>query len=416
MSQHYDICIQGSGIVGRTLALLLARERLRVALVSPPAPNAAKEDVRAYALNAASKQLLTSLLAWPDAAHATPVLGMQVQGDAKGASQGVVNFSAAEQGVAALAWIVDVPALETQLAQAVKFQPLIEVIESMPANHSDTVSAHSLIKNPAIRADLTVICEGKNSVTRNQLAVEFDVTPYQQHAIAARLTGSLPHGGIARQWFKGGETQGEILAFLPLSDGLNTADRANSAADGNSVALVWSVSPERAKALMALDAADFAAEVGLASGNALGDMQLYSERATWPLQLARANHWVGVDAVVGSWALAGDAAHTVHPLSGQGLNLGLADVAELAKVLGGKEYWRPVGDMKLLRRYERARKLDVLTLGTVTDGLQQLFARGGEAGNTTWQAPWQLLRNVGMQGFERSGGLKHWVTKRAMGL
>ena len=412
MSQHYDICIQGSGIVGRTLALLLARERLRVALVSTPAPNAAKEDVRAYALNAASRQLLTSLRAWPDAAHATPVLGMQVQGDAKGASQGEVNFSAAEQGVAALAWIVDVPALETHLAQAVKFQPLIEVIESTPATSSDTVSTHSQNVKAGIRADLTVICEGKNSVTRQQLAVEFDVTPYQQHAIAARLTGSLPHGGIARQWFKGGETQGEILAFLPLSDGLNAADGANSAADGNSVALVWSVSPERAKALMALDAADFAAEVGLASGNALVDMQLYSERATWPLQLARANHWVGVDAALGNWALAGDAAHTVHPLSGQGLNLGLADVAELAKVLGGKEYWRPVGDMKLLRRYERARKLDVLTLGTVTDGLQQLFARGGGAEKT----PWQLLRNVGMQGFERSGGLKHWVTKRAMGL
>ena len=423
MSQHYDICIQGSGIVGRTLALLLARERLRVALVSAPPPVSAKEDVRAYALNAASRQLLESLRAWPDAAHATPVVGMQVQGDAKGASQGVVNFSAADQGVAALAWIVDVLALEAQLAQAVKFQPLIEVIEatsaSVDSSPSDTVSTHSQIVGLGIRADLTVICEGKNSVSRNQLAVEFDVTPYHQRAIAARLTADVPHGGIARQWFTGAESQGEILAFLPLSDGMeapfaaNTAiNSANSEPSGNSVALVWSVSAERAKSLMDLSADDFAAAVALASGLALGEMQLYSERATWPLQLARANHWVGVDAALGSWALAGDAAHTVHPLSGQGLNLGLADVAELAKVLGGKDYWRPVGDMKLLRRYERARKLDVLALSTVTDGLQQLFARGSEAEKT----PWQLLRNLGMQGFERSGGLKHWVTKRAMGL
>ena len=423
MSQHYDICIQGSGIVGRTLALLLARERLRVALVSAPPPVSAKEDVRAYALNAASKQLLASLRAWPDAAHATPVLGMQVQGDAKGATQGVVNFSAADQGVAALAWIVDVPELEAQLAQAVKFQPLIEVIETTSASASsrpsDTVSTHSHIKNRGIRADiradLTVICEGKNSVTRHQLAVEFDVTPYHQHAIAARLTGDLPHGGIARQWFTGAESQGEILAFLPLSDGIeatSAANSANSEPSGNSVALVWSVSSERAKYLMALSAEDFADAVAHASGLALGEMRLYSARATWPLQLARANHWVGVDAVMGPWALAGDAAHTVHPLSGQGLNLGLADVAELAKVLGGKDYWRPVGDMKLLRRYERARKLDVLALSTVTDGLQQLFARGSEAEKT----PWQLLRNLGMQGFEHSGGLKHWVTKRAMGL
>jgi 2-polyprenyl-6-methoxyphenol hydroxylase-like FAD-dependent oxidoreductase len=111
---------------------------------------------------------------------------------------------------------------------------------------------------------------------------------------------------------------------------------------------------------------------------------------------------------LGSWALAGDAAHTVHPLSGQGLNLGLADAAGLAKTLGEKEYWRSVGDVKLLRRYERARKLDALALGAVTDGLQQLFARS--------ESPLQALRNWGMQGFERSGGLKHWVTKRAMGL
>jgi 2-polyprenyl-6-methoxyphenol hydroxylase-like FAD-dependent oxidoreductase len=143
----------------------------------------------------------------------------------------------------------------------------------------------------------------------------------------------------------------------------------------------------------------------------MGEMTLYSERAVWPLQLARADKWVGKHAELGSWVLAGDAAHTVHPLSGQGLNLGLADVAELANVLAavkGKEYWRSVGDLKLLRRYERARKLDALALGTVTDGLQQLFARS--------EAPLQALRNWGMQGFERSGGLKQWVTKRAMGL
>jgi ubiquinone biosynthesis UbiH/UbiF/VisC/COQ6 family hydroxylase len=284
---------------------------------------------------------------------------------------------------------------------------LIEEIESAPTSSGGTASTLFLVKNLGIRADLTVICEGKNSATRNQLAVEFDVTPYHQHAIAARLVGSLPHGGVARQWFQ----RGEILAFLPLSDDLNAISGVESAASGNSVALVWSVSPERAKVLMALSAADFAAEVGRASGGAL-DMQLYSERATWPLQLARANHWVGVDADLGSWALAGDAAHTVHPLSGQGLNLGLADVAALADILGGRAYWRSVGDVKLLRRYERTRQLDVLTLGTVTDGLQQLFARGGDTAKT----PLQLLRNWGMHGFEHSGGLKRWVTKRAMGL
>lgn len=374
--------------MARTLALLLAKERFRVALVSAAKPESAG-DIRAYALNAASKNLLESLRVWPDATHATPVLGMQVHGD----TTGRVNFSAAEHRSEALAWIVDVPALEAQLLQAVKYQPLITVVEQVANTHLQD-------SNTAIRRDLTVICEGKNSATRDELGVEFDVTPYHQHAIAARLTGALPHSNQARQWFK----NGEILAFLPLSE-------PNQMHPGNSVALVWSVAEERAKELMALNAEEFAAEVSAHSEHALGNMSLYSERATWPLQLARANKWVGKHAVLGSWVLAGDAAHTVHPLSGQGLNLGLADVAELANVLGcirGKEYWRSVGDLKLLRRYERARKLDALALGTVTDGLQQLFARS--------ESPLQALRNWGMLGFERSGGLKQWVTKRAMGL
>jgi len=388
MSTHYDICIQGSGIVARTLALLLAKERFRVALVGSAKPESAS-DVRAYALNAASKNLLESLRVWPDAAHATPVSGMQVHGD----TTGRVNFSAAEHGSEALAWIVDVPALEAQLLQAVKYQPLITVVEQV-------AGAHLHNANPTIRRDLTVICEGKNSATRDELGVEFDVTPYHQHAIAARLTGTQPHGKQAMQWFN----HGEILAFLPLYE-------PNQPQLGNSVALVWSVAEERAKELMALSPEAFAAEVAAHSEHALGNMTLYSERAVWPLQLARAGKWIGKHPELGSWALAGDAAHTVHPLSGQGLNLGLADVAELANVLSavkGKEYWRSVGDLKLLRRYERARKLDALALGTVTDGLQQLFARS--------ESPLQALRNWGMQGFERSGGLKQWVTKRAMGL
>ena len=378
--------------MARTLALLLAKERFRVGLMSAVKPEYAS-DVRAYALNAASKSLLESLRVWPDAEYATPVLGMQVHGD----TMGRVNFSAAEHGSEALAWIVDVPALQEQLLQAVKYQPLITCVEQVASAHLQSINA-------AIRRDLTVICEGKNSVTRELLGVDFDVKPYHQHAIAARLTGTLLHANQAMQWFKNVGTGNEILAFLPLSE-------PNQHQPGNSVALVWSVSEERAKTLMALSAEEFAKEVAVHSEYALGEMTLYSERTVWPLQLARTDKWIGKHPVWGSWALAGDAAHTVHPLSGQGLNLGLADVAELASVLAavkGGEYWRSVSDLKLLRRYERVRKLDALALGTVTDGLQQLFARS--------ESPLQVLRNWGMQGFERSGGLKHWVTKRAMGL
>lgn len=369
MAQPLDVCIRGAGIVGRTLALLLAGEKLRVGLVALPAA-ASHSDVRAYALNAASRGLLESLRVWPDEQHATPVRHMRIHGDAGGA----VSFDAQAHGVQALAWIVDVPALESRLAEAVRYQPLIEVLEQ---------------PQPAA---LTVICEGKASATRAGFATGYELQPYGQQAIACRLDCEKTHQQTAWQWF----ADGQILAFLPLSG-----------PQGNSVAVVWSVHEGRVAALLALPEAEFTQALESASGGALGRLTLQGPRLAWPLQMARAQHWTGVTEGQ-AWALAGDAAHAVHPLAGQGLNLGLADAAELARVLREREIWRSPGDARLLRRYERARQSDVLALGTASDGLQRLFARG--------EAPWPSLRNWGMKGFERSNALKNWVARRAMGL
>ena len=371
MPQTLDVCIRGSGIVGRTLALLLARERLRVGLVEAPvAPGATPAaDVRAYALNRASRELLESVRGWPaDEAAATPVRHMQVWGD-RGSE---LNFDAGTLGASALTWIVDVPVLEAQLQEAVRYQPQIERL-SAPAP-----------------AKLTVVCEGRASSTRAEFGVEFEVAPYPQHALAARIQCEKPHGQVARQWF----AHGNILAFLPMGG-----------AQGNFVAIVWSVSPEQAARLQQLAPADFCRELEQASGLALGTLKLVSERRTWPLQKAQARQWSG-RAAAGAWVLAGDAAHNVHPLAGQGLNLGLADVAELTRVLHGRDYWRGVDDEKLLRRYERARKAGMLALDAGMDGLQLLFAREGEA--------WSALRNWGLRGVERSGWLKQWLAQRAM--
>jgi 2-polyprenyl-6-methoxyphenol hydroxylase-like FAD-dependent oxidoreductase len=375
MALAQDVCIRGAGIVGRTLALLLARDRLRVGLVRDAAvPAGAASDVRAYAMNASSRDLLERLRAWPDAQHATPVTAMEIHGD----EGGHVQFSAAAQGVPALAWIVDVQALQERLAEALRFQPLVEWLDAPRS------------------AALTVICEGKASSTRAEFGVSFEVLPYPQRAIAARVACEKPHGETARQWF----TDGEILAFLPL--GGATTGAVDATAGGNSVAVVWSVQEHRAPELLAMDAGAFEARLEAASGHALGKLTLASERAAWPLQLAHADRWCGP-----GWVLAGDAAHVVHPLAGQGLNLGLADARELAKVLHEREYWRGVGDLKLLRRYERARKADVLAMGAATDGLQHLFAQPAE--------PWATLRNWGMTGFDRSGLVKDWVARQAMG-
>jgi 2-polyprenyl-6-methoxyphenol hydroxylase-like FAD-dependent oxidoreductase len=381
MSRSFDVCIRGDGVVGHALALLLARERLRVALVVPPeapkSPETARVDVRAYALNIASRQLLESLRAWPEPAFATPVLEMQVWGD----GGGKLDFSASslpkteksDEGNStsgALAWIVDVPELEQQLRQATRYQPHIEIVDEAPP------------------AALTVICEGQKSSSCDELNTQVAIKSYAQKAIAARLTSSQPHGGVARQWFAGGD----ILALLPLGG-----------PQGNSLALVWSVSTERASALQKLSSDAFCTALQIDCGQQVGTLRLTSERAAWPLSLSSAGRWVGP-----GWALAGDAAHTVHPLAGQGLNLGLADAASLTRVLAGREYWRSLGDEKLLRRYERSRKADVAAIGAVTDGLHGLFAQT--------DAPWQALRNWGMSGFSRSGLLKNWVTRQAAGL
>ena len=382
-ASSHDVCIRGAGIVGRTLALLLARERLRVALVAPPTdvalvappadPASGHGDVRAYALSPAARTLLEGLRCWPAERAATPVLAMTVQGDGRGA----VHFSATAQGVPALNWIVDVPALEKLLAEAVNYQSGIDVLAEPQA------------------APLTVVCEGRASRTRAELGVDFDTTRYPQHAIATRLDCERPHGQVARQWFT---ADGDILALLPL-DG----------AQGRQVAVVWSVRSERLAELQALDDAAFAARLHDLSGGALGAVQLIAPRASWPLLLARAARWVG--AVPGrpceSFALAGDAAHAMHPLAGQGLNVGLGDAAELARVLAARETWRPLHDLKLLRRYERARQGDWLRMRLATDGLQQLFARPEPTA--------ALLRNWGMTAFDASGPIKRRIARLAMG-
>ena len=373
MTKFFDVCVRGDGVVGRSVALLLAKERLKVALVTQGAsPRTAdiredvREDIRAFALNSTSKQLLESLRVWPDASFATPVSAMQVWGD----DGGKLEFNAQTSGQDALTWIVDVPELQTQLLQACGYQSAIEAVAE------------------PVSAPLTIICEGQKSSSRSHLTTQWTRKPYAQKAIAARLTSSVPHGGIARQWF----ANGEVLALLPMG-GLQ----------GNSLALVWSVTDEHAALLEQLLPEEFCASLSTASQARAGELQLTSERASWPLALSSAERWTGP-----GWALAGDAAHAVHPLAGQGLNLGLADAACLAGVLASREYWRGLGDEKLLRRYERARKADVAAISAVTDGLQNLFAQTAPG--------WQTARNWGMNGLAASAPLKNWLAQRAAGV
>jgi 2-polyprenyl-6-methoxyphenol hydroxylase-like FAD-dependent oxidoreductase len=369
---HFDVQVQGAGIVGLSLALALARDGLTVALrgAVPVAGEHAAPDVRAYALSAASVALLRRVKVWdalpPHAA--TRVLDMKVQGDT---DTGLLEFSAWQQHVDALAWITDAAVLEHALASAVRFAPHITTVEP----------------GLDVTASLTALCEGKASAARADRGVVFESHPYGHRAIAARLVAARAHQGLARQWFRAPD----VLALLPF----------DAPTPGRSLALVWSVPDARAQALLALDAPAFEAELMLATGGEAGDLVLASARADWPLMRAQAAAWCGP-----GWVLLGDAAHVVHPLAGQGLNLGLADVAALVAVIGARESWRGLGDEKLLRRYARERAAPTWAMTQVTDGLLQLFSREGAAVRE--------LRNRGMNLVNRVTPLKRWLTDRAL--
>lgn len=378
-----DVCVQGAGIVGASLALSLARHGLRVDWVAPPPAPDMRSDVRAYALNAGSVRLLRELKVWEalPAGAATAVHDMRIEGDRAGSALG---FSAWRQGVAELAWIVDAAVLERRLHEAAGY------------------AAHVRRVARPTPAALVAHCEGKHSAARDALGVRFERHPYGHAALAARLVADRPHEGVARQWFR----SPDVLALLPF----------DTPEPGRSWALVWSAPEATTRALAALPPADFVARLQAAvDGTAeaidaassppvtgpVGRLRLHGERAVWPLMLARADRWCGP-----GWVLVGDAAHVVHPLAGQGLNLGLADVAELTRVIAAREPWRSPGDARLLRRYERARRLPTLAMGGLTDGLLHLFATPAPA--------LALLRNAGLSLVDRAGPAKRWLAGRAL--
>ena len=374
MDEH-DVLVRGSGIVGKALALSLARQGLSVALLDDSA-HSKGPDVRAFALNAASVSLLRGLKVWdalPGCA-ATAVHDMHIEGDA---ASGSLDFSAWSQRLPELAWIVDAAVLEQELANAVKFAPHINQV------------------NAEVPAALTALCEGRSSGSRDALGVVFEKNNYGHRAIAARLKCSLGHRHTARQWFR----SPDVLALLPLG-GKSTHSMPEPAGSA-SYALVWSMPEGQAQALLALDATAFNAELMQATDGAAGELSLDSERADWPLMRAQASVWCGP-----GWVLLGDAAHVIHPLAGQGLNLGLSDVAMLTQVLKQRETWRPLSDPKLLRRYARQRAVPTQTMGQLTEGLLQLFAAP--------QPVVRELRNRGMNLVNHLPTLKRWLTSRAL--
>ena len=367
--------ITGRGAVARAAALALAGIGLDV--VADPPGEARADDVRAYALNAGSLTLLERLgvLARLPADATTAVHDMHVQGDREGAA---IAFSAWQQNVDRLAAIVDAAALDAAFDAAVAAAPRIVLRDAESSEASADVALH-------------VHAEGRDAASRDLRGAGFVRHDYGQRAIAARLVASRPHANAARQWFR----DPDVLALLPF-------DRPTA---GRSFALVWSLPEARAAELLASEPADFERTLNEAVGGGaslVGTLALASPRAAWTLASGRAERCCGP-----GWVLVGDAAHVVHPLAGQGLNLGLGDVETLAEVLAGREPWRSIGDERLLRQAVRQRAAHTAAMMGTIDGLQQLFSAPGALASA--------FRNNGLSLVERAGPLKRWLASRAFG-
>ena len=375
MTTPADIAVYGSGITAHTTALLMADMGLRVQ-VSASLSAQSTTDIRAYAMNHASRSTLTASGVWPasgEAAWLTPIDHMRVFGD--GAGQLLLD-SQRDQPVA---WMADVAALEALLAQK--------------------VGAHSRIDHcPAGQepvGTLSVLCEGKHSAWRAKLGIDTQPVVYPHRALAARLQLPEPHGGVAQQWFDGDT----ILALLPVGG-----------ANGRELAMVWSMAQTACNDWVAQAHSDagvkaLAHAIQLASHHTFKDIQLIGRPVAFDLVLSRATQWVrpGV-------ALVGDSAHTIHPLAGLGLNMGLADVQALVNVVAARRRGQSVSDMRLLRRYQRVRATNTLSLQWATHGLFHLFTQPWAKAQ-----PVQGLRNWGMLAVNAAKPLKAWIQAQGMG-
>ncbi len=391
--QHYDVVIAGAGLVGLALAPALARTGLAVALVDR-APIALSDDdpstwdARVYAISPGSARFLHALGAWqglpPE--RITPIEAMHVVGDA-GAS---LDFSAYEMNERALAWIVEERALRAALLPQA-FAAGVAMIGEAPfvglswsAEEARLTLGSTDGMGQELRARLVVGADGIRSWVRTAAGIVAEPKSYGQTAVVANFGCATPHHGVARQWFR---DDGGVLAWLPLP--------------GRRISMVWSAPDPLASELMALSPEALADRVAAAGAGVLGPLTPITPPAGFPLALLRLPA-----TVAHRLALVGDAAHGIHPLAGQGVNLGFGDVEALVQVLRERG---PVGDPGapiLLERFARRRAEPVLAMQTVTDGLVRLFGP---------PAPWlKTLRNAGLAAVDRLPAIKRFMAQPAL--
>ena len=397
-----DVVVVGGGIAGKACALGLAQLGLQTVEIAPDlgqsvaSPQGTQWGQRIYAFSPSTQKLLAHLQIWDAIDHSRlqPVRDMRIYGD-RGEKNDQLHLSAFEAGTPQLAWIGESNLIEHTLDQASRFQNKLERISDVVEKiHVDADGSTLHLKNGgSIRAQLVIAADGANSPIRNELGISASEESYSQSAVVANWLCTYPHLETAFQWFLPG---GDIVAMLPLP--------------GKQVSMVWSTSTERAADLLKLDQVQWLDQfASIANGvilKQLGELTLNSIPAAYPLRKIRAKRFIGPEASP-KVVLIGDAAHVMHPLAGQGLNLGLRDVAVLLNILGKRESFRTPSDIVLLRRYERQRQGDTSALLWVTDKLKKLFSASS---NTERQ-----LRNWGLGLVNKSHFIKQRLIERALG-
>jgi 2-polyprenylphenol 6-hydroxylase len=390
-----DIVVIGAGMVGAAAALGLAQKGFSVILVEARQPedsfNPDIIDNRVSALTRASEKLLDSLNVWSamQSMRVKPYTDMRVW-DAEG--RGEIHFDAAELAEPSLGHIVENQVTQVALWHEIRQMNNIELIcpDKVQQVARDAGKSQVLLESGMqLVAELVVVADGKNSQTRGLLDINTKGWLYDQHAVVATVVVEQGHQNCAWQRFM----PDGPLAFLPLGVG-----------NQDTCSIVWSTSPENAEQLVSKTDTEFCQALGEASEYRLGNITSVERRGVFPLELKHAETYIKE-----GFVLVGDAAHAVHPLAGQGVNLGFLDVqALLDNVCQAREQGRNLGGMRGLRQYERRRKASNLTMLAAMDGFKRLFSNR--------ILPLVAVRNAGLSFVNNLGALKQFFVRYAMGL
>ncbi|GAA0508403.1 FAD-dependent 2-octaprenylphenol hydroxylase [Tatumella terrea] len=391
--QSFDVVIAGGGMVGLAVACGLQGSGLNVAVLeksphTPPDLQAAP-SVRVSAINRASERLLSHLGVWQDilAMRASAYHGMEVW---EKDSFGHIRFDDQHQGMTSLGYIVENQVLREALwqrASRCSDVTLIAPAQLQQVAFGDNEAFVTLEDGTMLTARLLVAADGADSWLRKKADIPLMFRDYQHHALVANIRTEQPHHSVARQIFYG---EG-ILAFLPLSD-------------PHLSSIVWSCEPQQAERLKGMSEDQFNQQLSVAFDMKLGLCSVESERQTFPLMARYARQFAAH-----RLALVGDAAHTIHPLAGQGVNLGFMDAAELiGEIRRLQQQGKDIGQHLYLRRYERSRKHSAAMMLASMQGFRELFAGSNPA--------LKLLRDFGLKMADTLPGVKPKLLQQAMGL